>query len=515
MKLNPSYLKILKSIKCFVLISFTFSYCCYGQKKLQANDNISSLQDYPISSKDDKAPSVQGYSPSNKDYNDKLVLDKSSRFFKENVERYFMNERGEFFDDGRKASQVFRSECLPERYLAFRTQINNYKQLVFHDEGDNYALSVRQGLINAIQQSMKSCRYQIYDQYVNLELEINERVKTTGFNSPDLVLSVLSSTISSQLPERVIKLKVFFEDWKTFRTHCISLIRMEPEEEGINSTKFREPQFGSLLEELYKNECVGLKKHFINFSSERKAFNEFIRTPALCNQQAGCVMKLRKDVGLDNLAPGEFNLFEILSEQTSRTNICCLMTDNCKHIPDAKPDYDVILQSVNNSYHKNICRSDGPERKTALKHFKRRTLGICRESEEMCSDKVDKVLADFRKRFLACFFLPDFNEQAYRLHAQDGNGCGKQIREIKEQFETSARLFTTKIHPEIMLESLSSPEGGSGGHPFVRKCLEPFNKLQDLLDARGSRFLSHTCSGQEQNKGEQSQAQAASANSSI
>lgn len=474
MSFSPFYFKNLKSIGYFVLISsIIFCFC-----KVEATGIIEKNKD---------TVTERHLSSSNE----------AKRFFIESVEPYFTNGMG--FDSGKSASQAFKDECQGQ-YLDFGKNIDNYKQVVFYNEDDNHDPSAGQKYINIIKTSMKECGSSIFTEYTNLENEIDKGVEIVGFYSSDAIFYALRYTVSNESPQKVRNLKDFFSQWKQFREQCINSVRDED-----NNSSFGESTFGPILEEIH-NDCTQLKGKFKDKGSAvRAAFDEFVQTPKRCRQKSGCVAKLKKDVVLENLTQKEPNsFFGFISEDISATNNCCLVTYECKHVPDAKQGYDNILKSVGGSKNQNMCQSGSPERTGALRRFGDEIEKVCRESVKTCWNKVDMKLDEFRKEFLECFFLPDVSEQAYKLHKQ--NACNQRITEIGGVFEKSAsQLLGTIGGAEVTLESFSQ---NLDDHPFIRRCEEPYISLQkdsELLKTRAEGLLFHTCNESDPNQNDQNQ----------
>ena len=429
-------------------------------------------------------------------------------FFTESVEKYFTN--GEDFDGGKPASRAFQAECSGE-HESFSDNVNEYYRADYNriqtlSEGENepFDMDSMSESIDAIQESMEECKGSIYKEYTTLERKINEEIDKIGLISSGEVLEVLKTKVPNELPQKVKDLRKFFKYWGEFREKCLDLVR-EHEGRRITVSELNETTLGQKLKELHQNGCNQKKKEIKKL---KPIFDKFVETPELCAQKLRCVMELRKDVGLESLAQGKLSLVGFISENTSVTNDCCLVTYECLHVPDAKRKYEAILKSVGSSKNESICQSGSPERTGALQQFGREVLETCRKSGSICLAEVNKALVDFRKRFLDCFFLPDFSERAYKLHAR--NDCNKQINEIREKFKEKAekaQLFTIIGASNVTLESLSF-SNNLNNHPFIEKCKEPFNRLntdRELKKTRASGFLFHTCNESDQNENDQNQ----------
>ena len=473
MNFNSFSFKILKNVKYFVLISTViFSY------------NSSSTKDIYEKAEDQ---TDQGYI----NLPDHQTTVEQEVFFKDSVRPHFTN--GQSFDSSRDASRAFQDEC-PDPYNSFGDHIDRYYDTMGNYEAEDYSSADNKDNISEIEKLTEKCKGSIYEEYTTLENKIDEGVSVIGFSSPNAILSIFNS-VRVNVPKEVEDLREFFKEWKVFISQCLYQIR----DKENDASNFGEFNFGDILEELHQNGCNQKKEEIKRLKS---IFDKFIKTPSRCERPANtCVANLRKDVGLKSLAQGKLSLLGFISENTSVTNDCCLVTYECLHVPDAKRKHDAILQSIGGSKSKNICQSGSPERNGALQRIGDEISKTCRTSADTCLDKVQTAMDDFRKDFLKCFFLPDFSPSAYELHAR--NECGKRITEIKGKFEKTAKeLFPTKV----TLESLSSNDWNN--HPFITECKEPLERLKtdrELLKTRAEGFLFHTCNESDQDESDQNQ----------
>ncbi len=460
----PSYLlKSLKGLALILIFAFTFQGNGQGHGLVEESQEINSSEGQKARQK--------------------------SQFFHENIAPYFMN--GNFFkSDG--ASQAFQSEC-EGSYVSFKNNVHEYQNYYHRYKTPDQLLK----LDNSIKKPMKQCGNKIYKSYTNLHASLLDGLKKTGFHSPDSLASVLG--VNNSFPERVKRLEQFLSDWRYFRKNCLQQVQYAGEDQYVMKSRssFTDKTFGEIMEQLQTNECPDKKKKLARFynerrNKEREAFDKFVNLPELCMPQtgAGCVQDLRNRLkpvaqqqSQHNTLPD--NLPSSLSQSKSWANECCLTASECKYFPQAKQNYQSILQSSG----QDVCRAGNTQ---ALNQFKNKTWEICEKASQQCQQNVAQDLDKFRTDFLECFFLPDTGIAADRIHARNG-ACKGQIQDIRKEF---AKAFENR-NPQVALQNL--PGGNRLDHTYilVKECEAPLEQLRknsgDLLNSRSSGTLSAMC----------------------
>ncbi len=454
MSLPPYLLKSLKSLALVLIFAFTF----------QGNSGNR------LGGKPD-ADSSEGRQTWQK-----------SNVFHQKIAPYFM--QGNSFNDNSLASKAFDAECKGS-YVSFKNTIHEY-QNYYH----RYK-KPEEHLERSIKDPIEQCGNKIYKSYTALHARLMDGLKKTGFHSPDSLASVLGVNNSS--PKSVWDLKQFLSDWSKFREKCVLFVHYEQEIRDKAGSKFNERSFGSIMEQLQTNECPDKKKKLARFynerrNKEREAFDKFVNLPELCMPQtgAGCVQDLRSRLKPVAQQQSQYNtLPSSLSQSKSWANECCLTASECKYFPQAKQNYQSILQSSG----QDVCRAGNTQ---ALNQFKNKTWEICQKASQQCQQNVAQDLDKFRTDFLECFFLPDTGIAADRIHARN-DACKGQIQDIRKEF---AKAFENR-NPQVALQNL--PGGNRLDHTYilVKECEAPLDQLRknsgDLLNSRSSGTLSAMC----------------------
>ncbi len=416
-----------------------------------------------------------------------IRIQEKAKFFNQNIAPYFMN--GNFFKSD-EASQSFQAEC-EGSYVSFKSNVQQY-QNYYHKSTTPDQLLDMYNLLESVKASMKQCGNKIYKSYTNLHARLMDGLKKTGFHSPDSLASVLG--VNNSFPERVKRLEQFLSDWRYFRKNCLQQVQYAGEDQYVMKSRssFTDKTFGEIMEQLQTNECPIIRKKLENPSKERKAFDKFVNLPELCMPQtgAGCIQDLRSRLKPVAQQQSQYNtlpntLPSLLSKSKSWANECCLTASECKYFPQAKQNYQSILQSSG----QDVCRAGNTQ---ALNQFKNKTWEICQKASQQCQQNVAQDLDKFRTDFLECFFLPDTGIAADRIHARNG-ACKGQIQDIRKEF---AKAFENR-NPQVALQNL--PGGNRLDHTYilVKECEAPLEQLRknsgDLLNSRSSGTLSAMC----------------------
>ncbi len=427
--------------------------------------------------------SFYSYSWEKESYTNRSQTQRTSqkaKFFNDHIEPHFM--KGNLFKSDKLASLAFRAECR-DRFREFHINVEDYSNNYDETEDPSFVLK-------AIKDSITQCGNKIYKSYTALHARLMDGLKKTGFHSPDSLASVLRVNNSS--PKSVWDLKQFLSDWSKFREKCVLFVHYEQEIRDKAGSKFNERSFGSIMKQLQENGCPDKKKKLENPSEGRKAFDKFVNLPELCMPQtgAGCVQDLRNRLKPVAQQQSQYNtlpdtLPSSLSKSKSWTNECCLTASECKYFPQAKQNYQSILQSSG----QDVCRAGNTQ---ALNQFKNKTWEICQKASQKCQQNVAQDLDKFRTDFLECFFLPDTGIAADRIHARN-DACKGQIQDIRKEF---AKAFENR-NPQVALQNL--PGGNRLDHTYilVKECEAPLDQLRknsgDLLNSRSSGTLSAMC----------------------
>ncbi len=450
--LPPYLLKSLKSLALVLIFAFTF----------QGNG-----QGHGLVEKGQEADRSQTQRTSQK-----------AEFFNDHIEPHFM--KGNLFKSDKLASQAFKKECR-DRFREFHINVEDYSNNYDETEDPSFVLK-------AIKDSITQCGNKIYKSYTALHASLLDGLKKTGFHSPDSLASVLRNHYS---PERVKRLEQFLSDWRDFRKNCLQQVQYAGEDQYVMKSRssFTDKTFGEIMKQLQSNNCP-VERRKLESSDEREAFDKFVNLPGLCNKQAGCVQDLRKRLKPVAQQQSQYNtlpntLPSLLSKSKSWANECCLTASECKYFPQAKQNYQSILQSSG----QDVCRAGNTQ---ALNQFKNKTWEICQKASQQCQQNVAQDLDKFRTDFLECFFLPDTGIAADRIHARNG-ACKGQIQDIRKEF---AKAFENR-NPQVALQNL--PGGNRLDHTYilVKECEAPLEQLRknsgDLLNSRSSGTLSAMC----------------------
>ena len=381
-------------------------------------------------------------------------------------------------------NKVFNEEC-QQNYTNFSNNRKTFLRYISNPSNSE----TPQNLTEKINLSIKACIHRIYKKYQ----ELNPFIESIN---KDYYANKLSSGYIEYLDfhatnKRILKItgtqksnfntiKKELKDYLEFQDKCVTKIvglQVEWNPESLDESapyqdSIPSPQSYIKLRDFFKQKvknginCYKQRNHFIK-TFNNDIFKRFKQLPGQCKDTSGCVGEIQKQLEPPYPKENEGNLFNQCKKEIDKAYTDCFGEASKR---------DELQEALHLIDHKSpaVCE----ENRLAKA---REAQQKCIQAINKCMKECDNTITSFKKEFLQCFFLPNFDPHSYKtLHGAEINNCSNKIEELEKNFQIQAKKepFNDKNPPSF--HSLEHPNNdqSSIAHYIIKACEIPLKSRQ-------------------------------------